>query len=221
MSITNLIFLLLKLLISHPLLIQHPIEIDKHNVSTLKSGAQNLIVTHYDCSPKYIRNMQYYKLKKLANIRSNPKSFRYFPPISNIFLEIRALQVRACAIHGKLSDKGSFCNKISLNRGFRFDHHKWYVNIVERPFYPIEIEARWELARVGLISKHNYHPQIIQFDVLDDPRWQAKIEAKQGRLELDLYRPFAFQHGSLMQRITPGLIVQDKTLNRNIMSSVH
>ena len=40
---------------------------------------------------------------------------------------------------------------------------------MERPFFPTEFEARRELARVGLISKHNYHPQIIQFDVLDDP----------------------------------------------------
>ena len=37
---------------------------------------------------------------------------------------------------------------------------------------------------------------MIQFDVLDDPRWQANIEEKQGRFHLDRYRPFSFQHGS-------------------------
>ena len=41
---------------------------------------------------------------------------------------------------------------------------------MERPFFPTEIEARRKLARVGLISKHHYRPQMIQFDVLDDPR---------------------------------------------------
>ena len=45
------------------------------------------------------------------------------------------------------------------------------------------------------MSKHHYLPQILQFDVLDDPRWQANIEAKQGLFQLDRYRPFAFQHG--------------------------
>ena len=68
---------------------------------------------------------------------------------------------------------------------------------MKRPFFPTEIESRRELARIGLISKHHYHPQIMQFDVLDDPRWQANIEAKQDRFQLDRYRPFAFQHGSM------------------------
>ena len=69
---------------------------------------------------------------------------------------------------------------------------------MERPFFPTEVEARRELARIGLISKHHYHTQMIQFDLLDDPRWQANIEEKQSRFQLDRYRPFAFQHGSLV-----------------------
>ena len=69
---------------------------------------------------------------------------------------------------------------------------------MERPFFPKEIKDRRELARVGLISKHHYHSQIIQFDVIDDPRWQANIEAKQGSFQRDRYRPFAFQHGSMV-----------------------
>ena len=69
---------------------------------------------------------------------------------------------------------------------------------MEKPFFPTEIEARRELARIGLISKHHYHLQIIQFDIFDDTRWQANIEEKQGRFQLDGYRPFAFQHGSMV-----------------------
>ena len=69
---------------------------------------------------------------------------------------------------------------------------------MERPFFPTEIEARRELARVGLISKHHYHPQIIQFGVLDDPHWQANIEAKKSGFQPDRYQPFAFQHRSMV-----------------------
>ena len=36
-----------------------------HNISTPKSGEQDLIVTQYDCSPKHITNLQYYQLKKI------------------------------------------------------------------------------------------------------------------------------------------------------------
>ena len=51
---------------------------------------------------------------------------------------------------------------------------------MERPFFPTKNEAPRELARVGLVSKHHYHAQIIQFDVLNSTRWQANIEAKQA-----------------------------------------
>ena len=61
-----------------------------------------------------------------------------------------------------------------------------------------EIEARGEFASVGVIRKHHYNPQLIQFDVLDDPRWRDNIEEKEGRFQLDRSRPFAFQHGSMV-----------------------
>ena len=69
---------------------------------------------------------------------------------------------------------------------------------MERPFFPPEIDARRELARIGLISKEHSHPQKIQSDIIVDPRWQANLEAKQGHFQLDRYRPFAFQHGSMV-----------------------
>ena len=69
---------------------------------------------------------------------------------------------------------------------------------MERSFFPTEFEARRELAHGGLISKHHNRPQMILFGVLDDPRWQANKEEKQGRFRLDRYRHFAFQHGSMV-----------------------
>ena len=62
-------------IISPPLPIKQPIKVDKHNIYTLKSGVQDLVVTHYDCSPKHITNMQYYKL----NVRSNQQTFKSSP----------------------------------------------------------------------------------------------------------------------------------------------
>ena len=47
-------------------------------------------------------------------------------------------------MHAKLCDKESFCHKIALKKGFRFDHDNWYVNNMERLFFPTEIEARIE-----------------------------------------------------------------------------
>ena len=198
MSTINLILILHNLFFSCPLQIKQPIKVDQHNISTPKTGIKDLVVTHFDCSPKHITNMQYYKLNKTGECKIKPADFKILPAKAQIFSQIRTLQVRSYAIHAKLRDKESYCHKIALKRGFRFDHDNWFVNNIERHFFPIEIEARRELARVGLISKHHYRPQMIQFDVLDDPRWQANVEEKQGRFRLYRHRLFSFQHGSMV-----------------------
>ena len=63
---------------------------------------------------------------------------------------------------------------------------------MEKPFFPTEIEARRELECPGFMNKHHYNPKMTQFDVLNDPRWHANIEAKQGLVQLDRFRFFAF-----------------------------
>ena len=72
---------------------------------------------------------------------------------------------------------------------------------MERPFFPTAIESRRELARIGPISKHHYLPQIKQSDVIDYQPWQANIESKQGRFQLDRYIPFAFRHGNMVYKL--------------------
>ena len=99
---------------------------------------------------------------------------------------------------------------------------------MEKIFSPTEIQARREFARTALINKQPYHPQLIKFY----PRWQANNEAKQGRFQLDLYRPLAFQRGDLLYnqrdhnwipnaKIKPGLSALDKTQNTRITSCIH
>ena len=232
MSITNLIFFLHKLFLSCPLPIKQPIEVDQHNISTPKTGVLDLIVTHCDCSPKHITNMQCYKFKKIGECKIKPSDFQILTAQVQIFSQIRTLQVQTYAIHAKLCDKENSCRKIALKRCFRFDHDNWYVNKKERPFFPTEKEARKELARVGLKSKHHYDPLIIQFDIIDDSRWHANIEAKQGRFQLYRYRTLhsntaawsiihETMNGSQTPLITPGLTVQLEIRNTNIKSSKH
>ena len=114
MSTTNLIFILINLFFSCPLPIKQPIKVDQHNISAPKTGIQDLVVTHYDCSPKRITNMQYYKLKTIGECKIKPASFKILPAQVQIFSQIRTLQVRAYAMHAKFSNKESFCHKIAL-----------------------------------------------------------------------------------------------------------
>ena len=124
-------------------------------------------------------------INKIEECKIKLTNFKILPAQVQFFSQIRTLQVRVFAIHAKLSVKESFCLKIALKRGFRFDDDNWYVNKMETPFFPTEIEACREYARVCLINKNHYSPQMIQFDVLDDSRWQANIEEKPCRFRLD------------------------------------
>ena len=197
MSITNLIIFLINLIVSYPLLTKQTIKVDNCNISTPKMGVQDLIVTQYDCSPRQITNRQYYKLKNIGGYKNKPADFQNLSAQVSIISQIRTLQVRAYAIYAKLSDNQSVYHKITLKRGFRFDHDNSHVNNMERTFFPTKIEARREIARVGLVNKHHYHSQMKQFDLIRDPRWQANIKDKQGRFQLNGHRPFAFQYGNM------------------------
>ena len=66
--------------------------------------------------------MQFYKLKKIGKYKIKPADVQTLPAQVSIFSQIQTLQVRAYAIYAKLSNKEKFCHKISLMRGFRFDH---------------------------------------------------------------------------------------------------
>ena len=95
MSTKNLILILLNLFFSNPLSIKQPIKVDQHSISTPKTGIQDLVVTQYDCSPKHISNMQYYKLIKIGESKIKPADFKILPAQEQIFSQIRRLQVRA------------------------------------------------------------------------------------------------------------------------------
>ena len=84
---------------------------------------------------------------------------------------------------------------------------------MERPFFPTKIEARREPTRIGFINKNHYYPQHIQFCVLDDPEWQARIEEKQGRFQFDRFRSFAFQHGNLVYNPNDRIWIPNTTDN--------
>ena len=88
--------------------------------------------TMYDCSPKHIPNMHYYKLNKICECKIKPADFKILPAQTHFFSQIRTLQVPAYAMHAKVSDNESFCHK----RGFRFDHDNSYVNNMQQPFFP-------------------------------------------------------------------------------------
>ena len=88
MYTTNSILILLNILslfLSCPLPKKQPIKVNQHNISTPKTGIQDLVATHYDCSPKHITNMQYYKLNKIGECKIRPADFKILQTQVNFF----------------------------------------------------------------------------------------------------------------------------------------
>ena len=85
MSTTNLILILFNIFFSFPFPIKQPIKVDQYNISTPKTGIEDLLVTHYDCSPMHITNMQYYKLSKICECKIKPADFNILPAQVQIF----------------------------------------------------------------------------------------------------------------------------------------
>ena len=83
MSTTNLNLILINLFFSSQLPIKQPIKVDQNNISTPKTGIPDLVVTHYDCSPKHITNMQYYKLNKIVECKIKPADFKITTATNN------------------------------------------------------------------------------------------------------------------------------------------
>ena len=146
MSITNLIVILINLFFSSPLPLKKQITFDKRKISTTKFGLQDLIATHYDCSPRHITNMQCYKLKKIGECKAKPADFQILPIQVSILSQISTIQIQAFALYAKLSNKESLRHKIDYQRGYRFDHDKWYVNNIQKT----EVETRRAVRELAL-----------------------------------------------------------------------
>ena len=55
--------------------------------------------------------MQFYKLNKIGECQMKPADFQILSAQVQMVLQILTLQVRACAIHAKLSDKENFLSQ--------------------------------------------------------------------------------------------------------------
>ena len=104
---------------------------------------------------------------RFANVRRNQQTFKYSPLKYKNFHKFEHFKYAPTPYILNLATKKTFVTKLHLKEASGLITINWYVNNMERPFFPTEIEACKELARLGLISKHHYHPQVTQFDVLD------------------------------------------------------
>ena len=175
---------------------KQPIKSDQHNISTPETGIQDLVVTHYDCSPSQISSI--ISSINLGNLKSSRPIFKSSPPKYKSFHKFEHYKYAHRPYALNLATREvfvtNFHSKVALGLITIFGMLTIWKDLIDGK---TDIEACRKLTR-WFRSKHHYRPQMIQFDVLDDPRWQANIEEKQSRFRLDRHRPFAFQHGSMV-----------------------
>ena len=113
------------------------------------------------------------------NARSNQQTFESFMPKLQYSYNIDQSKHKHLSNMQNRATK-KICHKISLKTGYRFDHDNWHVNNTEIIFLPTDIESSREPARIGFVNKYHHAPKVTRFDLLNDPCWQAILEAKRN-----------------------------------------
>ena len=89
---------------------------------------------------------------------------------------------------------------------------------MEKPLLSTEIEIRYELERIGIVKNIKKHTNLENCDLLNDPRWQAKVERKQCRTQIDRSYHFISYYGDLFYNPRDDKLILNATNNPLIKS---
>ena len=134
---------------------------------------------------------------RLSNVRSNPKIIKSSPPKYQYSHKFEHFKYAHTPYMRNSAMKKPFAAKSHIREASGFITTIGMLTIRKHLRLPQTLKLL-EFASLGLVSKHQYHPQLMQFDVLNDPLWQANIKTKHGRFQPDRFYPFAFQHRNMV-----------------------
>ena len=214
MSITNLILFLINSFLSYSLPTRQPNKVDNRNTFGPKSGTQDLIVTHHYCSPSISQLCSIISSIRLANIRSNRQTFKtsqhkfsysqkyeHFKNLHKPYMQNTATK-KAFDTKFHLREVSGLIPMIGM---FFLSHRNWSS---------YRTWTCWS-------RRHQYIPQMIQFDFFKDLRW---LISKLNKAVFNYiatnplltntetwYIIHGIMNGSLTPRIIPGLKARAQT----------
>ena len=115
---------------------------------------------------------------RLANVRSNQWTFKTSLPKYPYSHKLEQFKYTHTSYKQNSATKKAFAKKSQFKEGSGLTTIISMRTIRKNLSFPHKIDARRELTRLDLTSKHYYHPEMIQSDVFIDPHWQNYIRKK-------------------------------------------
>ena len=164
---------------------------------SLRTGPQDLLVTHYDCEENEQKTLHKYAINQVSQCETELQAIETTNVIATLYSKARATTVTGYKFIATFSEKKVHCSQVSNRNQNRLDHESFYQSNIERLLHLNPDDCKHELLRLNLTRNKNTDRKIVNFQVFADSVHQAELERYQGHVKLDKKYPYNGAHGRL------------------------
>ena len=170
---------------------------DQNTNPSLRTGPQDLLVTHYDCEENEQKTLHKYAINQTTQCETEPQAIVNTNVIATLYSKARTTTVTRYKFTATFSEKKVHCSQVSNGNKKRLDHESFYQSNIERLLHLNPDDCKNELHRLNLTKIKNTDSKIVNFQVFADSVHQAELERYQGHVQLHKKDPYNGAHGRL------------------------
>ena len=97
-----------------------------------RTGAQDLLVTHYDCEENEQKILHKYAINQILQCKTEPQALETTNVIATLYSKARATTITGYKFTVTFSEKKVHCSQVSNENKNRLDHESFYQSNIER-----------------------------------------------------------------------------------------
>ena len=160
---------------------------------SLRTGPQNLLVTHYDCEENEQKTLHKYAINQVTQCDSEPQAKETTNVIATLYSKTRATTLTRNKFTATFSQKKVNCSQVSKGNKNRLDHEFFYQSNIERLLHLSPEDFKNELKRLNITPNIGTNKNFVFPGVAH----QAELEKHQDTIRLDTKFPLYGAHGRL------------------------
>ena len=170
---------------------------DQNTNPSPRTGAQDLLVTHYDCEENEQKTLHKYAIIQVSQCETEPKAIETTNVIATLYSKARATTVTGYKFTATFSEKKVHRSQVSNGNKKRLDQESFYQSNIEQLLHPNPDDCKNELHRLNITRNRNTDRKIVNFQVFANSVHQAQLERHQGHIKLEEKYPYNGAHGRL------------------------
>ena len=139
---------------------------DQNTNPSLRTGPQDLLVTHYDCEENEQKTLHKYAINQVSQGETEPQAIETTNVIATLYSKARATTVTGYKFTAIFSEKKVHCSQVSNGSKNRHDHESFYQSNIERLLHLNPDDCKNELLRPNLTRKQNTDKKFKKFSSL-------------------------------------------------------